>query len=57
MDADSIPCRARVSIEAVCWRLQVIAKAVQANGNVFVFELDLLSIVPQAAQMDCTGPF
>jgi len=57
MDADSIPCRARVSTEAVCWRLQVIANAMQANGNVFVFELDLLSIVPQAAQMDCTGPF
>ena len=28
-----------------------------ASGAAFVFELETISVVPQAAQMDCTGPF
>ncbi|WP_341713445.1 glycoside hydrolase family 3 N-terminal domain-containing protein [Erythrobacter sp.] len=28
-----------------------------ASSDAFVFELDSIKVVPQAAQMDCTGPF
>ena len=46
-----------IEVPLACISDGAIAGIELASAGAFVFELETISVVPQAAQMDCTGPF